>query len=315
MIAVVLRRLGGLVATLLLASVLIFAVLEILPGDPARVMLGPNATADAVDALREQLGLNAPLMDRYVAWVGGMLTGDMGRSLTYGTGVGALLLERATVSLPLAVVALLLTVSIALPVGLLAASRRGGRTDTTIMALAQLGIAVPNFWFAILLVYVFAVSLRWVPSGGFPGWDDPAGAVRTLVLPAVALAVPQAAILARVTRSALVEVLEADFVRTARAKGASRRHVLWAHALRNALMPVVTITGLQFAFLLSGVVIIEQVFSLPGLGRLAVQAITQADLPVVRGVVVTLVAVVVITNFVVDLLYAVIDPRLRLAAR
>ena len=214
-------------------------------------------------------------------------------------------------SLPLAVAALALTVLIAVPVGIVAAARRGGPADTAIMGLTQLGIAVPNFWLAILLVYLFAVTLRLLPSGGFPGWDDPAGALSTLVLPAISLAVPQAAILARVTRSALVEALGADYVRTARAKGASGARVLHAHALRNAAVPLVTIMGLQFAFLLSGVVIIEQVFSLPGLGRLAFQAIVQGDLPVVRGVVMVLVAAVVVTNFAVDLAYAAIDPRLR----
>ena len=311
MLSVLVRRLAGLLVTLALASVIVFAVLEVLPGDPARAMLGTNATPDAVEALRERLGLNEPLPARYVAWVAGMVTGDMGASLTYGTGVGTLIAERATVSIPLALAALLLTVLIAVPVGVAAAARRGGAVDTGVMALTQLGIAVPNFWLAILLVYVFAVSLRVVPAGGFGGWDDPVAAARTLVLPALSLAVPQAAILARVTRSAVVEALGSDFVRTARAKGASVRRVLWRHALRNAALPVVTITGLQFAFLLSGVVIIEQVFSLPGLGRLAFQAIVQNDLPVVRGVVMVLVAAVVLTNFIVDLAYVALDPRLR----
>ena len=305
------RRMLGMAATLVLASFVVFGVLEVLPGDPARVMLGPNATADAVAALRERLGLDAPIWQRYAVWVGGLVWGDFGRSLTYGTGVGTLIAERAAVSLPLAVGALALTIMIAVPAGVAAAARRGGRADGAIMALTQLGIAVPNFWFAILLVYVFAVTLRLVPSGGFPGWDEPLEALRTLILPALALAVPQAAILARVARSAVVEVLGADFVRTARAKGASRSRVLWGHALRNALVPVLTITGLQFAFLVSGVVIIEQVFSLPGLGRLAVQAITQGDLPVVRGVVMLLVGTVILTNFTVDVLYALVDPRLR----
>ena len=307
------RRLAGLVVTLALASLVVFAVLEVLPGDPARVMLGINASEEAIAALRERLGLNAPLHRRYLDWLAGLPRLDLGRSLTYGSEVGALIVERAAVSLPLALAALLLTVLIAIPVGALAALRRGGATDTAIMGLAQLGIAVPNFWLAILLVYVFAVGLRMLPSGGFPGWDDPVAAIRTLVLPSVALAVPQAAILARVVRSSLVETLGADFVRTARAKGASPRRTLWHHALRNALVPVLTIIGLQFAFLLSGVVIIEQVFSLPGLGRLAFQAITQGDLPVVRGVVMMLVAAVIITNFLVDLAYALVDPRLRVA--
>ena len=311
MATALLRRLAGLVVTLALASGVIFAVLEILPGDPARAMLGTNATVEAVEALRERLGLNEPALVRYLDWITGMVGGELGASLTYGSNVGSLIAERAVVSLPLAVAALALTVLIAVPVGVAAAARRGGATDTAVMTLTQLGIAIPNFWLAILLVYLFAVTLRLVPSGGFPGWDDPMGAVKTLILPAVALAVPQAAILARVTRSAVVEALGSDFIRTARAKGAGPRRVLWHHALRNAALPVITITGLQFAFLLSGVVIIEQVFSLPGLGRLAFQAIVQGDLPVVRGVVMVLVAAVIVTNFAVDLAYVAVDPRLR----
>ena len=313
MTALVVRRLIGLVVTLALASVVVFTVLEVLPGDTARVMLGPNATEDAVAALRAELGLDRPAVARYVEWAGGLLRGDLGRSQTYGTPISTLIAERAVVSVPLAIAALALTVAIAIPVGVVAAARRGSRVDTGIMAAAQFGIAIPNFWFAILLVYLFAVTLRLVPSGGFPGWDEPLAALRSLALPALALAVPQAAILSRVVRSSLVQTLGADFIRTARAKGASRAHVMRAHALRNGLVPILTIMGLQFAFLLSGVIIIEQVFSLPGLGRLAFQAITQNDLPIVRGVVICLVALVIAVNFAVDLAYALIDPRLRLA--
>ena len=311
MLALVLRRFAGLLATLVLASLVVFLVLEVLPGDPARVMLGTNASEEAVEVLREKLGLNAPLATRYLDWIAGLPRLEFGRSLTYGSGVGALIVERAAVSLPLALASLALTVAIAVPVGLLAAAWRGTTGGTAIMGVTQFGIAVPNFWLAILLVYVFAVSLRLLPSGGFPGWGDPIGAVRALVLPTIALAVPQAAILSRVVRSSLVETLGADFIRTARAKGADGQRVLWRHALRNALVPVLTIVGLQFAFLLSGVIIIEQVFSLPGLGRLAFEAIRVGDLPLVRGVVMALVAVVVLTNFAVDLAYAAVDPRLR----
>lgn len=307
-----LRRLFSLAATLVAASIVIFAVLELVPGDPARLMLGINASQDAVDALRQQMGLDRPAPVRYADWAAGMLSGDLGRSLTYTSPVGELIAERARVSLPLALIALALSTLIAIPVGLYAAARRGQMSDTAVMAASQFGIAIPNFWFALLLVYVFAVMLRWVPAGGFPGWENGMlPALNSLILPAIALALPQAAILSRVARSALIEVLGEDFIRTARAKGLTRRQAIWGHALRNALIPVVTIMGLQFAFLLAGTIIIENVFYLPGLGRLVFQAITQRDLPVVQGTVMVLVASVVIINFLVDLLYAWIDPRLR----
>ena len=315
MIAVLVRRIVGLVATVLLASVIVFFVLGVLPGDPARMLLGTDASADAVAALRTQMGLDRPLPERYVAWFADTLSGDLGRSLSYGVPVAELIAERAVVSMPLAVGALLLTMAIAFPLGTLAAARRGGLVDRVIVLLAQVGIAVPNFWFAILLVQLFAVTLRVVPSGGFPGWGDPADALLALTLPAIALAIPQAAILANIVRSTLVDVLSRDFIRTAMAKGVGRGRLLVHHALRNGLLPVLTIMGLQFAFLISGVVIVEQVFSLPGLGRLAFEAISRQDVPVVQGVVVCLVALVIAVNFAVDLLYVLADPRLRTADR
>ena len=315
MTAYLLKRLAIAALTLVAASLLVFAVLEVLPGDPARLMLGLNASEDAVVALREQMGLDQPMIVRYLAWAGDMLRLDFGRSYTYSVPVIDLVAERLVVSLPLALIALALSTAIALPVGLFAAARRGSAGDTLSMGAAQVGVAVPNFWFALLLIYVFAVWLRWVPAGGFPGWGAGAWpALKALMLPAVALALPQAAILARVTRSALIEVLGEDYIRTARAKGLPQRRVLWRHALRNALIPVLTIIGLQFAFLIAGTVIIENVFYLPGLGRLIFQAITQRDLIVVESVVMLLVAAVIVVNLLVDLSYALVDPRLRTPA-
>lgn len=312
MIAFLAKRFAVGFATLIVASIVVFSVLEILPGDPAQLMLGMNATDDAVAALREQMGLDRPLLARYLAWIGGLLTGDFGRSFTYSSPVIDLIGERAIVSLPLAVMSLVLSTVIAIPVGLFAAARRGRAADTVSMGAAQLGVAVPNFWFALILIYIFAVWLRLVPAGGFPGWGGGIWpGVKSLLMPAVALALPQAAILARVTRSALLEVLGEDYIRTARAKGMPRRTVLWRHALRNAMIPVLTILGLQFAFLLAGTIIIENVFYLPGLGRLVFQAITQRDLIVVEGVVMLLVASVILVNIVVDVCYALVDPRLR----
>jgi peptide/nickel transport system permease protein len=315
MIAFLAKRTAIGIVTLLAASMVVFGVLEILPGDPAQLMLGMNATPEALAAMREQMGLNAPVLVRYVEWIGGLLAGDFGRSFTYSSPVIDLIMERVVVSLPLALISLALSTAIAIPVGIFSAARRGKAGDTVSMGIAQLGVAVPNFWFALLLVYVFAVWLRLLPSGGFPGWN--AGlwpGLKALILPAVALALPQAAILARVTRSAMLEVLGEDYIRTARAKGMPRRYVLWRHALRNAMIPVLTIMGLQFSFLLAGTIIIENVFYLPGLGRLVFQAITQRDLIVVEGVVILLVASVVLVNLIVDILYAVVDPRLRVRA-
>ena len=306
------KRLGLGIVTLLLASAIVFAMMEVIPGDPAQLMLGMNASPDAIEALRQQMGLNEPVLTRYGAWLGGLLVGDFGRSVTYSSPVIDLIAERAIVSLPLAAIALALSTAIAIPVGIYAASRRGSAGDFSVMGITQVGVAVPNFWFALLLVYVFAVWLRLVPAGGFPGWS--AGiwpGLKALLLPAIALALPQAAILARVTRGAMLEVLGEDYIRTARAKGLPRRYVLWRHALRNALIPVLTIIGLQFAFLLAGTIIIENVFYLPGLGRLVFQAITQRDLIVVEGVIMLLVASVVAVNLLVDVAYVLVDPRLR----
>lgn len=309
------RRLATLIATLLATSLTVFLVLEILPGDPALTIMGPDAHPDAVRALRTELGLDRPAGERYLAWIGGLLTGDMGLSYTYKVPVGGLIVERLALTVPLALISMALTVVIAIGLGVLAASRHGRAGDWGVMGFTQLGIAVPSFWFGILLILLFAVQLRWLPAGGFPGWDAGAVAVaRALILPAISLALVQAAILARVTRSAVLEVMREDFVRTARAKGLTRRAAMWRHVLRNAMIPVVTVMGLQFANLLAGTIVIESVFSLPGLGRLVFQAITQRDLVVVKNMVVLLAALVVIVNFLVDLAYAAIDPRIRLHA-
>lgn len=307
-----LTRLTSLVLTLLAASVVIFLVIEVVPGDVAAVMLGLNATPEALATLRDQLGLNDPAYIRYVTWVAGLFVGDFGLSHTYRVPVAELISARLWVSLPLAIYALLLSTIIAIPIGLIAATRAGKPTDTGIMGLTQLGIAVPNFWFAMFLVLIFAINLRWFPAGGFPGWDEGFwNGIIALTLPAVALAVQQASIMARVTRSATLDTLGQDYIRTARAKGLSRRQTVVRHALRNALIPVLTILGLQFSFLLAGAIIIENVFFLPGLGRLIFQAITQNDLIVVKSVVMLLVFAIVSVNFLVDIAYAAVDPRLR----
>jgi len=312
MTAYLLRRLVSLSLSLVAASLVIFLVMEVVPGDPASFMLGINADPGALAALRQQMGLDEPLPLRYLGWVAGLLQGDFGVSYTYRVPVAELISERVMISLPLTLYALALSTLIAFPAGIIAAARRNSAADLSVMGATQLGVAIPNFWFAMILVLVFAVNLRWFSAGGFPGWDAGFGpAIKALTLPAIALALPQASILARVMRSSLIDTLEEDFMRTARAKGLSRSQALWRHALRNALIPVLTIIGLQFSFLLAGGIIIENVFYLPGLGRLVFQAITQRDLIVVRSVVILLVFAVIVVTFLVDLAYAAADPRLR----
>jgi peptide/nickel transport system permease protein len=306
------KRLITLIATLVGTSIVVFLVLEILPGNAAQILMGPDASPDAVAALAQKLGLDRPAAARYWDWVTGMLHGDLGLSYAYSTPVGELVLERLALTVPLALLAMALTTALALAAGLYAASRHNKLGDVGIMGLTQVGIAIPNFWFAILLILLFSVQLKWFSAGGFPGWNEGLlPGLKALLLPALSLAVVQSAILARITRSSVLEVLREDFVRTARAKGVSQRATLWGHVLRNALIPVITVMGLQFAELLAGTIVVESVFYLPGLGRLIFQSIANRDLIVVRNCVMLLAAMVVIVNFVVDLLYAVIDPRVK----
>lgn len=312
MILFVAKRFITFIATLFGASVVVFLMLEILPGDPAYAILGVDADPSAYQALRNELGLDEPALHRYLNWIFGVLAGNFGVSYTYSVPVSELVVECLALTVPLAVLAMAMTVIVAIGLGLYAASHHNKVGDWGVMVVSQLGIAVPNFWFGILLILLFSVYLGWFSSGGFPGWG--AGvwlALKALLLPAVALATVQAAILARVTRSSVLETIGEDYVRTARAKGLTRAATLWRHVLRNALIPVVTIMGLQFANLLAGTIVIENVFFLPGLGRLVFQAIANRDLVVVKDVVLLLAAMVIAVNFVVDVAYAIIDPRLR----
>jgi peptide/nickel transport system permease protein len=310
----VLRRLILLLLTLAFASLVVFGVLEVLPGDAAQTMLGASATPEAVAALGHKLGLDQPFAARYAAWIGGALRGDLGQSYAYNSPIGPLILDRLAVSGPLALLSMTIAAAVALSAGVYAAERHGQPGDAAVMTASQLGLAVPNFWFGIVLVLIFAVHWRLAPAGGFPGWANPARALGALVLPALALGLVQAAILTRVTRSALVEALNEDFMRTARAKGLSRNAALWRHALPNALPPILTIVGLQFANLVAGAVVVENVFVLPGLGRLIVQSIANRDVLVVEDCVMGLAAFVIAVNLLVDLVSAAIDPRLRAGA-
>jgi peptide/nickel transport system permease protein len=310
--ALILGRIASLVVTLIAVSLAIFLVLEVLPGDPAAIMLGTSAREDTVAALRQELGLDRPAIERYFHWIGGIVHGDLGMSLTYQMPVSTLVADRFSVTLPLSLLAIALSTLIALPLGVAAAARRDRWIDRAVLIFTQLGVAIPNFWLGLIFILIFATGLRWFPAGGFPGWGGGVGpALAALVLPAVALALPQAAVLTRVVRSATLEVLGADFVRTARAKGLAPGRTLQRHVVPNALIPVTTILGLQLSFFFGGAILVENVFNLPGLGRLAYQALNQRDLVVIKDVVMIFAGLVIIVNTIVDIGYRLLDPRLR----
>jgi peptide/nickel transport system permease protein len=305
------RRTVGFIFTLFTVSVVVFTVMNILPGDPALTILGLEASDDAIEALRNKLGLNEPVLQRYFSWILNALQGDFGQSHSFGVSVSGLISERLSMTVALAVSGMVLTIIIALTLGIGAAANHRKFGDWGVMFFSQLGIAIPAFWLSILLVILFAVKLRWLPPGGFPGWDDPILAIKSLILPTVALALVQSAVLARVTRSSALEVMRLDYIRTAKASGFSRKRILWRHVLPNALVPIVTIVGMQFAAVVTGTIVIENVFYLPGLGRLIFQSIDNRDLPTVQALVMMFAVIVVTANFIVDLLYVIIDPRLK----
>ncbi|MGE0151236.1 MAG: ABC transporter permease [Reyranellaceae bacterium] len=315
MLEFLLRRLFAALFTLVAASLVVFGVLEVLPGDPALVMLGMEAQPDTLAALRAELGLDRPMWLRYAQWIGDMLSFDLGRSYAYKTDVATMLAARLQVTVPLAIGAVTFAVLLGLPLGILAAARHNRAGDYGVMMFSQGGIAVPNFWIGLLLVLLFSLTLRWFPAGGFPGWDrDFAGSLKALVLPIVALGLPEAAILARIARSAMLDTMREDYVRTARAKGVSERNVLFRHALRNALIPIVTIVGLFFAFQVGGAIIIESVFYLPGVGQLIYQSINNRDLVIIKNVVILLTFFVLLINLLIDVIYVLVDPRPKIRA-
>jgi peptide/nickel transport system permease protein len=304
-----------LAVTLLFVSLLVFIVVRVLPGDPALVIVGTEGSPEAVERIRESLGLNRPLVVQYVEWIGRALRGDLGRSIQYDVPVASLVVSRLSVTLPLTLMAAAFMALVAIPVGVFAATHQRRWGDYLAMALSQIGVAVPAFWAGLLLVLLFAVKLGWFKSGGFDGWGQGVGpALKSLLLPAVALGLFQFAVLARTTRSAVLEVLvvpREEYVKTARAKGLGERVVLFRHVLRNAMIPILTVGGIQLGQLMAGSIVLESVFYLPGLGRLAIGAISARDLPVVQGVVLFVASVIVTINVAVDLLYGVLDPRIR----
>lgn len=313
MIFFLLKRFFLMVAMLGLVALVVFSVLFVLPGDPAQLILGIQATPEKLAALRAELGLDRPFWVQFADWIWSLLTLKGSRSIGYDVPVLELILSRLAVTGPLALMAMLVAVFIAIPLGVYAARHQNRPGDLAVMGFTQLGLATPEFWLGILLMLLLAVQAGWFSAGGFPGWrENPLGSLKALILPAFALGVIRAAVLARLTRSSMLDVLREDFVRTARAKGLKERVVIYGHAFRNALIPVVTIMGLQLGQLLAGAIIIENVYYLPGLGRLVFQAIGQRDLPVVREVVLVMAAMVILVNFLVDVLYSFLDPRVRM---
>ena len=313
MIRYLIKKLITLFLLLFLVSITVFSVLFVLPGDPAQIMLGINATPETLANLRSELGLDKPFIIQYVNWITNLLTGKGNRSINYDMPVYDLIVSRLAVTGPLALMAMVFAVILSLPFGIYAARHQNQPGDVTVMFFTQLGLATPEFWLGILLMLLLSVQFGWFSAGGFPGWSaDFLGSVKSLILPAFALGVIRASILTRLTRSSMLEVLREDYVRTAWAKGLKERTVIYVHSLRNALLPILTIMGLQLGQLLAGAIIIENVYYLPGLGRLVFNAIGQRDLPVVRDVVLFMAAAVVVVNFIVDLTYAYIDPRIQI---
>jgi peptide/nickel transport system permease protein len=312
MVSYTVRRLLDLVFVLFCVSLLVFLMLRLIPGDAVQIMLGANVdiTPERVEALRRGLGLHLPLHQQYLEWMGGVLRGDLGRSVWTGRPVGQEIVGRLPITLQITFFALLFSIVCSFPLGILAAQARGGRADDLVRIVSILGLTLPSFWVGVLLLYVFSLHFPAWPVLGYVAFTaDPAGNLARLALPVFAVSLPMIAGLTRILRSSLLEVLSLDYVRTAKAKGLRQRSVLYKHALRNAMIPVITVIGVQTGYLLSGVVVIEQVFAIPGLGRLVIGAINERNYPLVQGVILVVTAIFVLINLLIDLAYAFIDPR------
>jgi peptide/nickel transport system permease protein len=315
MILRLIERTGVFLVSLAVSSVLVFAFMAVLPGDPARVALGVNASDEAVAELRRQFGLDRPLPTQYFDWLGGLLHGDLGTSYVSKVAIGPQVFDRLQVTLWLVVAGMIIALVVAVPAGTVMAARHRKISGLALSAFSQVGVAVPAFLAGILLIVVFAVRLGWLPANGWtPPAQDPAMFLKQLILPALSLGLVQGAVLTRYVRSAVLEVLREDYLRTARAKGLRPFQALWRHGLRNAAVPVVTVLGLQLATLLIGAVVVERVFVIPGLGSLLLDGVSNRDLLLVQDVVLVLVLAVLLVNFIVDLLYVALDPRLRTAS-
>jgi peptide/nickel transport system permease protein len=312
MIGVILRRLASAVPILVIVSLITFAMIHLIPGDPASAIAGLSATPEQIAVLREQLGLNQPLLQQLVHWYIALLHGDLGRSLLMGQSVVRVTFERLPVTLALSAYALVLTLLLGLTSGIIAALQHNRLADQLAMMLAMIGISIPNFWLGLLMILFFAVHLGWLPTGGYIAFSaDPLGWLRTSTMPAISLALLQVGLLARITRSTMLEVLRQDYIRTARAKGLPQRMVVVKHALANALIPITTVIGIVISLLISGSVVTETLFSVPGIGQLLTQAVLNRDYPMVQGGLLIVTAVLVLVNILVDVSYALLDPRVR----
>ncbi|MFC9614692.1 ABC transporter permease [Streptomyces sp. NPDC056938] len=308
-----LRRLAFLVVSLVLASIVLFVLLRMLPGDPANALTSVGASPEQIAAARHSIGSDRPLPEQFTHWIGQLATGDLGTSFVSSLPVGPEVVQRLSVTVPLTLSAFVLAVLIAVPAGFVAAYKRRTWYGALLSGVSQLGIAVPVFWLGMILIVVFALNAGWLPSGGFPqdGWSDPAQAIRSLVLPVVTIALVMSASLIRYVRSATLDVLDSDFLRTSRALGSSFGQAMWRHGLRNASVPVISILGIELASTLLGAVVVESVFALPGLGSLLATGIAQHDYPVIQGVLFVSTLAVLLIGFAADLVQRIIDPRLR----
>jgi peptide/nickel transport system permease protein len=308
----ILKRIASVIPVLLVVAVVVFTLIHLTSGDPAGVMLGDNATPAEIEALRAQLGLDRPLITQFWLWFRNLLRGDLGNSIFLHRPVGQAILERAEPTLMLTFLSLLVAMLIGIPTGLISAVKRNTTTDRLLLTVSLLGASIPSFWLGLGLIYAFAVSLAKLPSAGYqPLADGVWGNIRYLILPSLALGFPNSALITRITRSSMLDVLDQDYVRVARAKGLRRHVVVLRHALRNALVPMLTVIGLTLATLMGGAVVTETVFNIPGVGRLVVQSVMRRDYPVIQGVILVIACLYVFTNLIVDLLYTVVDPRIK----
>lgn len=309
----ILRRFILLITTILLVSMITFGVFQILPGDPVRTMLGTEADPTQIENLRSELGLDRPLYEQYVDWMQGLLTGELGNSIRFSMPVKDLLFDRLPVTMSLAVLTLSIVLIVSLPLGMFAARRQNKLSDVSLSTVTQLGMAVPSFWLGMMLILYVGMKFELFKISGYIPWTQSvAGALSTLLLPALTIAIPQIAVNFRYVRTAVLEQIQLDYVRTIRSKGMSERNVMYKHVLKNSMIPILTVFGIIMAEVVAGTIIVEQVFSLPGVGQLLITAISNRDFPLVQGIVMYITVAVVAINFIVDIFYSVLDPRIRL---
>ena len=306
------RRLLLVIPTILVVAIFTFGLLQITPGDPAALLAGEEETAEDIEKIRRSLGLDKPVSQQFVEWIAKLARGDLGTSIRSGKPVTGIIIGRLEPTIALTILTEIVAVSVAIPLGVLAAWKANTWIDRTVMGFSVLGFSIPVFWLGFLLIWVFALTLQWLPAGGYERifngfWPF----AERMILPTVSAALVIMALVARITRASVIEVLQEDYVRTARAKGLGERLVLWRHTLKNASLPIVTIIGLGFAALLTGVVVVEVVFAVPGLGRLLQDAIKARDYPIIQGLIIVLSAIYILVNLAVDVIYAYLDPRIR----